>query len=442
MVNTDLIFDFFDYLVVHEGETAILNIINHEKNKYPLLHPNIFSLKKRDNIKGPFFLEDVQVFNEQDFSSLNLDYYKIWEERGLPVYSSKGCTWCKCSFCSQNNILKYREMEVSYFIDKIRKISHETGITRFQISDEDIRPSRLKEMAEEIIKRSLKIEWSVQTRFYPILTRDLLKELYASGCIGIEFGLESGSIKTLKKIKKGISLDVVRQILANCEDIGIHVILNCMIGFPFEEERDAEELISFLNEIQTNYPRLVFLCNTQVVKVYKNSDFGKNPEKYGIEGVTDYELSPTMDWDQPDWISNFVKKYSNHILLSERWSNTINISSDAPNFDHSIGNDPILKLSENWIYLNGNKHLDLKNKLIDVNDYLIQTNFHGLRYFQLNKTMSNLVSIICDQTPRLSVLIKRFSEMHSGISTEEVNKILGNGILLLNEKEAISFYES
>ena len=83
------------------------------------------------------------------------------------------------------------------------------------------------------------LDWFVQTRVYPRLDKDLLGMLARSGFSTIEFGLESADQRTLKIVKKGISLQAVRRILSDCEEVGIKVILNFMIGFPWETEESG-----------------------------------------------------------------------------------------------------------------------------------------------------------------------------------------------------------
>ena len=62
-----------------------------------------------------FLIEDIQKLPDQDFSQFHMELYKPWGAN-LPLYSSKGCTWGRCAFCSVN-FLRYRERGADLFFD-------------------------------------------------------------------------------------------------------------------------------------------------------------------------------------------------------------------------------------------------------------------------------------------------------------------------------------
>ena len=50
-------------------------------------------------------------------------------------------------------------------VDKIEKVSKETGINGFHFVDEAAPPKMLKAMAEELLSRKLQISWWTNIRF-------------------------------------------------------------------------------------------------------------------------------------------------------------------------------------------------------------------------------------------------------------------------------------
>jgi len=438
ILRSKSIFEYFDYLVVHEGESALLEILAEIKDSHPVSHANVFSLQRTDPIQRHFKVEDIKSLPRQNFSGFNLETYKPWDI-SLPVYSSKGCTWCKCAFCSINQILHYREREISSFVEGMIEIMRNTGISHFQISDEDIYPLRLKQLAEKILELSpFPLRWSIQTRFYPALDRELLSLLREAGCYSIEFGLESGSKKILKKIRKGISLEIVRRIIADCESVGMGMILNCMIGFPSEEEADAEKLVAFLDEIRARHPNLDITCNTQIVKIYKNSDFGKFPTHYGIE-ATPYELSPVMGWKGPEWIAHFMNKYQEHLLFAQKSSRYFGDKAESP---LTVGNNPWISLSDHWIFLKRNELSTAHSEKWNMDSsYLVRMFFDTYQVLHLNETMEDLVELLSEGRIRLSTLKRDFIIRYPEFNESEVLEALGTGLIILNEKGAVAFHE-
>jgi radical SAM superfamily enzyme YgiQ (UPF0313 family) len=441
LMHDPRLFDYIDYIVVNEGETALLGIIKHERDDFPLTDPNVICRTTADGPRPHIHLEDVRVFDEQCFTEFDLSLYECFPERGLPVYSSKGCTWCRCAFCSHDQIMNYREMEVPRFVDKVSKLVEQTSITRIQLSDEDVRPDRLRDMADELNRRSMNIEWSIQTRFYPTLSGELLKKLLASGCRTIEFGLESASLGTLKRIDKGISLKTVRRVLADCEAAGMSVILNCMVGFPFETEEDAEELVRFVDDMRKELPELAFMCNTQLVKVYKNSDFGRRPQDFGIGEIRGYDLSPIMDWDRPHWIDAFITKQEGHLLFTQKWARPSTRTPIAPGNEPGAMNDPVITLTDDWAFIRKEEGGAWEGSEMGTMDELVRVGVNRLQVYGTSDTMSELVGIICREEPKLSELKEMFFAAYPDHDPDEKTRILYDGIMALNEKGAISFHE-
>ena len=441
LLRNRAIFNDFDYLVVHDGESALLDILTYGKNPLHVSHPNVFSLQHTNHLYGAFHLEDLQSLPMQDFRGFNLETYKSWDV-ALPVYSSKGCTWGRCAFCSTNHVLNYRERDISSFVEGMIQIMHDTGVSHFQITDEDIQPRRLKSLAEHIIERSPSpMRWSIQTRFYHQIDCELLTLLREAGCYSIEFGIESGSKKILKMIHKGISIQAAHRIIADCDAVGMHVILNCMVGFPTEKEADAEETVTFLDDICDQYPNLDMMCNSQIVKIYKNSDFGKYPTRYGIEEVTPYELSPVMGWKGPEWVPHFKNKYRKHLFFSQKSSRFI---EDEPYNTHgklAIGNDPWILLSDCCIFLKkSGSQISNGKELCPDSSYIVRIFVDTWQVFCLNKTMERLVQLISDENRRVSTLKEEFICQYPDLPEDYVLEILGKGLVLLNEMGVLTVH--
>jgi radical SAM superfamily enzyme YgiQ (UPF0313 family) len=98
----------------------------------------------------------------------------------------------------------------------------------------------------EHMKR-LKLTWSCNARAN--LDYDTLKTLRDNGLRLLLVGFESGNQQILNTIKKGIKLEVARQFMKNCHDLGITVHGTFIIGLPVETRETIEETIRFACEI-------------------------------------------------------------------------------------------------------------------------------------------------------------------------------------------------
>jgi len=264
-----------------------------------------------------------------------------------------------------------------------------------------------------------------------------------AGCYLIEFGLESASPVTLRRVRKGISLAQARRIMSICESVGISVILNCMIGFPGEAEVDAEETLKFVDDVLIRYPALQLSCNTQFVKIYTNSDFGRHPGKYGIESYHSYPLSPIVKWSLPDWVTKFAHRNRAHPVFTNDWSHRGLVHGLRDKAD--LACDLWLSVSKGWVHLpaqDSNAVADSDHEWDPWSSHLVKANGHAWQVFRLNETMSVLASLLFQRSFGLTELHEEFLSMFSQASREEASAVFGEALLRLNEIGAVLFHAS
>ena len=64
----------------------------------------------------------------------------------------------------------------------------------------------------------------------------------------LDIGVESGDEKTLKKIKKDITLDQVRNAFSIIKSHKILTNAFFIVGFPWESEKEIKNTVSFMKE--------------------------------------------------------------------------------------------------------------------------------------------------------------------------------------------------
>ncbi len=421
-------FDYFDYIVVQEGETALNTILNNHKNNQRVFHPNVFSRERCDPQNRTFYIEDIHSLPQQDFTCHDLSVHQHGKV-GLPVYSSKGCSWKRCTFCCFGQIGRYRERDLTLVVDGMVKAYEATRINYFFLVDEDINPKRLNELADLIIARAPQpFQWFCQTRFYPKLDYELLARMKKSGCSTIDFGLESASPRILREINKGIDLDIVQRILRDCSAVGIKVYVNCMVGFPTETQSDAEETVAFLDKIRVENPALDMICNTAFVKIFKNSSFGKNSSEYHLTTLEN-GLSPVLKWQNPDWCENFFEKYQDHLIFSGK-SSTGN--KQRPPI---LSADPLIGLSHKALFIEQSKDL-LGNT---VGPFLIKINQSQFKSIPITTTMKPIVKILAGERLKLSDLKEFYRGYFSNHAPDKVLLRLERELQELHQQGVITY---
>ena len=176
------------------------------------------------------------------------------------ILSARGC-YAKCSFCNIQefyNLSGYggiRIRSAANVVDEIEQIRRQHGIRKFLFIDDDMLGAdffargRNAQIAEEIIRRDLKIEFEVAGRSNDVIKfEDTVKRLKDAGLKRVYIGIESGAETQLKRQHKSVhkkqnfqAMDVLKR-----NNLGLDM------GFiPFDPWSTPEEIVEnmhFLNE--------------------------------------------------------------------------------------------------------------------------------------------------------------------------------------------------
>lgn len=155
------------------------------------------------------------------------------------------------------------------------------GAVHFSFADEMISTKRFDQISRAIIDNNLNISYYAFAKPTPDFSKDLLEQIYKSGCRAIFWGFESACQRVLDLMNKGTRAEHFEQILKDSSESGIRNCIFVMLGFPSETEQEAMETINFL---KTNKDHIdLVLKNIYVLT--KNSDVFNNPEDYCIKRI-------------------------------------------------------------------------------------------------------------------------------------------------------------
>lgn len=95
------------------------------------------------------------------------------------------------------------------------------------------------------VMRRLQVPWSAMCRADSV-SREVWKEMKASGCFGVKIGYESGSQDVLDRIvRKNLNLEKARETTHFLRSIGLTVHGTFSFGFPGETEGQRQETLSY-----------------------------------------------------------------------------------------------------------------------------------------------------------------------------------------------------
>lgn len=165
--------------------------------------------------------------------------------RYLPLLTSRGCPY-PCRFCvvPATNHQKWRPRSATNVVDEIEYYVKRFDVQEYHIEDLDptISDQRIREIANEILRRDLDIIWKIVagTKVETIRSEDTIDIMAKSGCRYISISPETGSSRVLKLMKKPFDLDHAVKMVNRMNQVGIHSQACFVIGFPGENEDDLE----------------------------------------------------------------------------------------------------------------------------------------------------------------------------------------------------------
>jgi anaerobic magnesium-protoporphyrin IX monomethyl ester cyclase len=202
----------FDYLVRGEGEITFLELagdrelakisgLSFKKDRQPFHNRSRPFIKDLDSLPFPSrdaFLNDTRY----------MDFGHIITGRGCPF---------NCAYCASpklcHRIARFRSVPNVIEELELVKASYNSPIIRFADDTFSLNKLRAIDMCRQIIARGLEIQWLCDTRADRV-DGELLTAMKEAGCIRIKIGVESGSERVLKRIRKGVSKEAIRRAVA------------------------------------------------------------------------------------------------------------------------------------------------------------------------------------------------------------------------------------
>ena len=255
-----------DYLIDGEFEFVLKDVVENRIEKTLLLIPTMFNFKltKGTKIKTVIIKSrrlDSGRLNELPWVTktykrfLNIENYRIGSlyHPFVDMFTGRKCYWGKCSFCLwPNTILKeggYEARDIEDVLDEIEWAVKNMDIREIFIQDDTPPAFRCRELAEGIIKRGIKIKWSTYARGDLTLTPEILRLMKESGCHCLHVGYESGNDELLKTMNKGVTKETLTIFTDWCNNAGIDIHGDFLLGLPGETPRTIRETIDWAKSL-------------------------------------------------------------------------------------------------------------------------------------------------------------------------------------------------
>jgi anaerobic magnesium-protoporphyrin IX monomethyl ester cyclase len=294
----------FDIAVIGEGELTLGEILSRGTDRAGL-----------DTIKGIAYLDGDRCTVTEKRGIMDLAdcgmpaYHRIdlrryakptkYIIRRLPascavIYTARGCPF-KCGFCAANTVWQtnscpegrsfVRRRPIGVVMEELALLEKQYGFDFFYILDDTFGLSEndIIEFCDAYQKSGLTMLWAAETRVNSICFRNeaLLQRIRDAGCIQLDFGVETGSPRLLKIIRKGITIEQVHAAFELCKKHHIRTFANILLNLPTETEDDIRLTDRLLKEIDPTivsvgvtqpYPGTMF-CETYIKKTLTKEDY-------------------------------------------------------------------------------------------------------------------------------------------------------------------------
>jgi radical SAM superfamily enzyme YgiQ (UPF0313 family) len=238
-----------DFGIVGEGEETLLQLVKSlEKDGRPYPSPHLLMKDK----PFPHFIEGARVSPISTPDRALFETRRYLEEGGMiNLQTKRGCPF-SCIYCTYP-LLEGKEVrlrKVDEVVEEIRQLTQEQAMDYIYFVDDvfNYPPSYAEALCREMVRSQVNVRWSafVNPGF---LTENLLKWMKEAGCVGIEFGTDSGSARMLKNYKKSFTIEDVIQVSQLCTALALNHCHYLLFGGPGEDEETIEDSFRLMDEL-------------------------------------------------------------------------------------------------------------------------------------------------------------------------------------------------
>jgi anaerobic magnesium-protoporphyrin IX monomethyl ester cyclase len=305
-----------DMIFKGEAEGSIVAALNELMftDEKPLI---ISSTDLRDTIL-PDNLRPLNLNSLPDFQ-----FNHLYLQKKQLISACRGCPF-KCSFCYKSiDSGRVRFLSGENLVKNMQALDELHKINRFYIVDDTfgVNETQLIEMKKTLQDIKAQYSWSCMSHVR-VLNRRKVALMKQMGCNAVHLGIESGSEKMLKLLKKQITVDQIKECAALLNEYEIELRAFMMVGLPGETDLDVNESLSLLEEIKPNE------VAAQVYQPYPNTILYKKLEQKGVKITIDwttfkrYDLNYSLFQGQaPEKIDRRIRRF---LTFADSWNSGYN----------------------------------------------------------------------------------------------------------------------
>jgi anaerobic magnesium-protoporphyrin IX monomethyl ester cyclase len=248
---------YVDFVIRGEGEVALYELVSALEGRQLL--EGISGLCYREGeqfiIKDKAIIEDSNSIPMPDYDAFPVEQYIQHNKllrgiRGISMLVSRGCPFA-CTFCAVHQTMgrKWRIKSPALLVNEIISLKDKYKLEGIWFKDSifNMNPAWTKEFCQLLIEKKVGISWQANTRI-DLVNEEELTLMRDAGLVQVDFGIESGSTRTLTKLNKNITVEQIREKIKLTRKYA-KVFGFFMIGIPGEEEEDVQATFQLAKEL-------------------------------------------------------------------------------------------------------------------------------------------------------------------------------------------------
>ena len=297
-----------DIAVIGEGEAVFLELVNALRDNGDLSSIKGIGFKNRGEpqLTEARDFEEIEAMPELPYHLVNVENYFLnlyQSKKTLSLLSGKGCPH-QCAYCYNHIFNKsiWRGISPERLLARVKKLAS-FGAKTIDLVDDNffVNPKRVEEFCRLMIKADLKVKFLTNARADFLARADLkyIRMLYKAGFRELFIGVESGSNRVLKLIKKNTTVKQALKANRRLKQTGIKPVYSFMAGFPGETLEDVNKTIRLMIRLADENPE-ASLTSLKVFTPYPGTELYNTCIKHGfkppesLEGWSEFDYNSSM----------------------------------------------------------------------------------------------------------------------------------------------------
>ena len=321
-----------DFVVVGEPELTIKDLLSALENRRDCSQVNGLVYEK----DGVVIMTKERVYPHDldsiEISSLSWDLidvkayarYANWngalkENFYFPILTSRGCPF-PCTFCLETYDKQFRARSPQNVIAEIKFLQDKYKVKEIHIFDAvfNYNNQRAKDICQAIIDAGIKVSLAFHHGISDdIMTDDLIDLLKKAGTYKVVYGVEAGSLRIQKLIKKNLNLSHVKEVIRKTSAAGILTGGYFMLGFATETEEEMDQTIDFA--VNSDLDIASFFKATEyndILEIYRTKDRKNAPLNF--QDVSYYSVKRSMARVSSSELNAMIFKAQRKFYLSPK----------------------------------------------------------------------------------------------------------------------------